>query len=308
MVGEVSLRVGGINCVGTLPAYRRFGLGSKVMAAAHQTMRDLGCHIGLLGTGIHNWYRRLGWEEAGASRTYRLNRGNISLLPQLRPGLQWRFVEIDELDVNGEDANHQGVAAQILGLYHTARLGAMRSVPAFRQRVTARNIKRIAVAEGAHGIAAYLLRGYHVISEWAGAAAEVAGLVRAVYEALDDPSASTSLRASEGGALLLRTLTLQTPGWGHPLLNMLDARRIPQSRDYLGMLYLVDPQGVLDAYGVENVRLETAGDRFVVQVGGDALILERGQLTKLFFGPEKMGDLAGDVFPLPFWQWYLERV
>ncbi len=61
VLGDVRLRVGGVNCVGVLPQYRKLGLGAQLMSAVHDCLRALGCHVGLLSTDIDNWYRSLGW-------------------------------------------------------------------------------------------------------------------------------------------------------------------------------------------------------------------------------------------------------
>jgi hypothetical protein len=39
--------------------------------------------MGWLGTGINDWYRRLGWENAGCAWTFTLDRATIELLPPL---------------------------------------------------------------------------------------------------------------------------------------------------------------------------------------------------------------------------------
>ena len=80
-LGEVRLRVGGINSLSTLPEYRKRGLGTAVMEAAHDRMRELGCHVGLLRTSVPNWYRKLGWENGGSERKYFCDQGNLALLP-----------------------------------------------------------------------------------------------------------------------------------------------------------------------------------------------------------------------------------
>src|SRR5687768_17150812 len=60
-----TVRVGGINAVGTHRDHRRLGLNTLTMEDAHDTMRAAGLHVGLLGTGISNYYRKMGWERAG---------------------------------------------------------------------------------------------------------------------------------------------------------------------------------------------------------------------------------------------------
>ena len=255
------LRVGGINCVGTLPEYRRQGLGAQLMDAAYQTMRDLGCEVGLLSTGITNWYRRKGWEEAGSTRTYRFNRGNIALLPQLAEGQRVRFANLAEGDgAEGDSVETNAIIAQTIRIYNKARLGARRTTTSFRQLTRARQVERVVLLEAESGVVAYLLLHENAVVEWAGAAEAITALVRATFESLDHPQASTSQRAAdrtaEHGPIALRSLSLQTPGWGHPLVHLLDKARFPFSSDYLGMLIVIDPQAILDAYGITAVQVK----------------------------------------------------
>ena len=269
-------------------------------------MRDLGCQVGLLSTGIPNWYRRMGWEEAGVVRSYRLNRGNIGLLPQLAVGQRYRFAN---LETGGEEAQvSTELIAEMVRLYNEQRLGALRTEDSFRQLTTARQVQRVVLAEAEDGLQAYLLLHENGVVEWAGSAPNVAGLLRACFEELDDATLSTSQRSGEGRPLALRNLTLVAPGWGHPLVNLLDRMRIPYHSDYLGMLMIIDPQAILNAYGISSVQVEEVDEEFIVRSEQATLKLDRRLLTKLFFGPERISDFAADTFPLPFWQWGLEKV
>lgn len=309
-VGDALLRVGGINCVGTLQEYRRHGLGSQVMQAAQTRMGDLDCHVGLLVTGIMNWYRKLGWEEAGGVRSYRLNRGNIGLLPPLATGIRCRFATVNET-VN-EDAEEDQVAAEIVRLRNQDRLGATRTLEGFRQLYAARRSPQIVLAElegVSEGAAiAYILVRENLVLEWGGNAQSVAALVRIYFETLDDPGTSTTQRNEAGRPLALQNLTLMTPTWQHPLLTLLDAVCLPYATEYLGMLFVVEPRRLLDAYALSAVKVERAGDEFILEYKGERAQFTRNQLAKLFFGPERISNFAADLFPLPFWQWILEKV
>lgn len=297
-VGNASLRVGGINCVGTLQEYRRHGLGSQVVQAAQAKMRELGCHVGLLGTRIMNWYRRLGWEAAGGVRSYRLNRGNIGLLPPLATGAGYRFA----------DAGEDEIAAEIVRLRNQDLLGATRSVESFRQLYMASKSPQILLAESEGKALSYLIVRENLVMEWGGDAQSVAGLVRSHFESLDDPAASTSQRNNAAGPATLQTLTLPAPTWHHPLVTLLDGVRMPYATEYLGMMYVVDPRPILDAYALSSVDVETVGDEFRLHYGGEDMKLTRNQLAKLYFGPERIANFAAELFPLPFWQWNLEKV
>jgi hypothetical protein len=270
-------------------------------------MRALGCHVGLLVTGIMNWYRRLGWEEAGSLRSYRLNRGNIRLLPALSTGVSYRFAEAGDDKASGDKVSDE-VAAEVVRLRNQDRLGATRTVEGFRQLYTARRSPQILLAESGGEAISYLLVRDNFVIEWGGNAQSVAGLVRSYFEASDDPALSTSQRNDAGRPIILPNLSLITPAWPHPLVTMLDAVRIPYATEYLGMMYVVDPRPILDAYGLSALDVEAVGDEFILHYEGEAVKLTRNQLAKLFFGPERISNFAAHLFPLPFWQWLLEKV
>ena len=290
-VGQASLRVGGVNAVGTLPACRTKGLGTRVMAAAHQQMRNLGCHVGLLSTGIYNWYRGMGWERAGVQRTYRLDRSTIALLPTLPANCAAEPLVPDD-------------TADILAIHHADELGALRTPELFDQLVQAKKIAAGIVARRDGRVAAYLLIKERMVVEWGGAADLVAGLVHAWFARLDDPGARTSDRNAD----LVTDIALQTFGAATPLQDLLDARRIPCALDYAGMLLVVDPAGVLEAFGRTDIAITQSGEAFHLQCGEQTGTFTRCELAKLFFGPERLALFAQHLLPLPFWQWPLERV
>ena len=136
----------------------------------------------------------------------------------------------------------------------------------------------------------------------------VAGLVRAWFERCDDPNASTSERDASGKTTLQDKITLTAPCGGHPFVEMLDRLRIPYSVGYSGMIYLVDPEGVLDAFGHKEIALSAENEKFTLVRGDEKETLTKTKLTKLFFGPERPVRFSQDTFPLPFWQWPIEHV
>ena len=294
-LGPVKLRVGGINCMATLPEFRKGHLGSRVMQAAHRHMQALGCQVGLLGTNIANWYRRLGWERAGCARFYHFDRANIPLLPAL-PG-----------DVQLHSAGEEAID-EVIHLHHADYLGGIRTPDVFRQLLKARTNRPIIFARRGDKTLAYLLARNRTVVEWGGPAVTVAGLVRAWFESIDDSDTSTSGRDASRQPVLNDQITVVAPHAGHGFVQLLDELGIPCRVDYLGMLYLIDPRGVLDAFDYKEIRLSSKDGMFTVARGGEEVTLAQTELTKLFFGPERVTDLAGDVFPLPFWQWQVERV
>ncbi len=292
-LGNVTLRAGGINCVGTLPEYRRLGLGGRLMQAAQAHMAHLGCHVGLLSTDIFNWYRAFGWERAGIVHTYRFDRANIGLLPCLPAAVRQRSAGEDE-------------AALLCDLHNAGCLGGIRT-PSLMRRLLVRRPFRAFVAERNGRPSAYVLLRDDRVFEWGGDAAEVAGLIRACFEAADNPTASTSTRAVDGQAHNFQ-LRVVAPAAGHPLTSLLAQTRVPLQVDYAGMLYVVDPAALLAAFGCDSIQVRADGDLFEIAAEDGRARLSRSQLAKLFFGPEQVTPLGQNVSPLPFWQWELERV
>ena len=54
------LRTGYVEAVATDPAWQGRGLGTRVMTEVGE-MVAAGCDLGVLGTGVHHFYERLGW-------------------------------------------------------------------------------------------------------------------------------------------------------------------------------------------------------------------------------------------------------
>jgi len=294
-LGAARLRVGGINCLATRPEYRRRGLGAGVMQAAHARMVELGCHVGLLGTQIVEWYRRLGWERAGCARSYLFDRGNIGLLPDLPEGT--------ELRVAGEDA-----LPEVIRLRHADRLGGLRSKETFARIYRARGAPDVVLAERKSEAQACLLARKGSVIEWGGPVETVAALLRAWFERCDDPAASTSERDASFRVAHRPEMTLSAPAAGQALVEALDGLGIPFSAGYAGMMYIADPRGLLDAFGLEDIAVAAEEERFTLTRGKDSVTLDRRALAKLLFGPERVSPFAADVLPLPFWQWPLEHV
>ena len=293
-MGLARLRVGGINCLATLPEYRRRGLGRALMQASHEHLRASGCHVGLLGTAITNWYRQLGWEGAGMKRTYLVDGGNLDLLPRLPDGVTMRRAGLEAI-------------GDALRIREAERLGGRREPAAFGNIAMARGRPDVVLGEASGEPVAYLLARGREIVEWGGPAPVVAALLRAWYEATRRAEASTSDRDTDGMANE-QPLAVPAPATGHGLMPLLDAIRIPFSAGGLRMMYVVNPVATLSAYGAAEIDVREDGERVVLKRDAETAALSRPHLAKLFFGPEQVSHFAEDVFPLPFWQWPLEYV
>ncbi len=59
----VTYKIGGPGCVGTVPEYRKKGIGLKMIQNATSIIRDLGYDISYIHyTGVAPWYAKLGYE------------------------------------------------------------------------------------------------------------------------------------------------------------------------------------------------------------------------------------------------------
>ena len=290
-VGNFELRVGGINGVGTLPEFRRRGLGGRILQSAHDHMRALGCHVGLLSTTIFDWYRSMGWERACVQRQYHFNRSNIQLLPPLPDDVKMELVGTSEVE-------------EVLSLHHADQLGARRTPEGFCQLLQAKRNPQLLVARQDGQSLAYLIGKGHGVMEWGGRADLIAGLVRAWFQQLDEPEASTSDRDADR----LQGLTVQAFGAAHPFVSLLDERRIPCDLSHASMMLVVDPRGVLDAFGHNAIEIAQKGEVFQLTMGNNIERFTRSELAKLFFGPERISSFGRNTFPFPFWHWPLEHV
>ena len=62
LVGEETLRAGYVEAVASLPTYHGRGLGTQVMTALGDVVREQ-LDLGALSTSAHGFYERLGWER-----------------------------------------------------------------------------------------------------------------------------------------------------------------------------------------------------------------------------------------------------
>src|SRR5579885_2125827 len=206
--GEIS--VGGINGVATHPDFRRHGLATAAMTDAHAKMRENGHHIGLLGTGIQDYYRKLGWESAGRQRRFVFDRGNLGFLPE-PAGL-----EVTE--------DWRPLADELRTLHNAEPIGAQRS-PWLFQLLAKRKLGRIFVGRRAGRIVAYAGANGTAVVEYAGRAAEVGALLREAFARLDDPTVRTSERPPGQRATI--EMTVATPDAADGLPGLRAALGIP---------------------------------------------------------------------------------
>lgn len=67
VISDSSMRVGSVGCVGTVPEYRKQGIGLAMVAHATQILKEAGCDKSFIHyTSFDKWYGRLGYETCMA--------------------------------------------------------------------------------------------------------------------------------------------------------------------------------------------------------------------------------------------------
>ena len=285
-----TIRVGGINAVGTHPAHRQRGLNTLAMEDAHATMRTAGLHIGLLSTGISNYYRKMGWERAGSQRTFTFDRRNVTYLP-----------EATDLDVTEDWRTH---VAALAALHDSGGVGAERDAARF-ELLALRKSRQVFVGRRKGKLVAYAALSGASVREYGGETADVAGLLRQVFRVVEAlPEHSTDRTGGQGGQY---EMTVQTPAREDGLPGFLLGFGVPNSLSYQGMIKILNAPSLFDALGIE-AKVEPSTGGVQLQVGGSKLELTDGELVKLVFGPERRPDVGTELFPVDFYQWPMERV
>jgi len=292
--GAHRLRVGGVSGVATHPDFRRRGLAGTVLRDTHQRMLDDGCDIGLLSTGITDWYRGFGWEHGALERVFTLDRNTVRYLPPL--------VNADV--VAGIDPHLDAVHR----LHDREPSRAERS-PELTRILFCRPQVTGYVAVRSGKVVAYALVAHGMVVEYGGAGGDVAGLVAEMFQRLDDLSVSTSTRdrARSGSGPTLR-LQINTPPRDEGFGGLLEHLGIPAQHHYLGMLRVVNVRQLLGKLAPRIIVECDDNDQAVLRDGDERLTLSRRDLVKLCFGPERVFHFANDLLPVRFYQYPLDRV
>jgi hypothetical protein len=253
-------------------------------------MLQSGDQVGLLSTGITNWYRKLGWERAGRQRSFTFDRRNVAALPAATG-----------FDLTEDWAAHLD---DLCALGNAAPLGATRTPQRFALLVR-RKMPRVFVALRAGRAVAYVAAAGGIVREYAGDAADVAALLRHAFAAIEDlPARSTERGGAQQGQFEMQ---VQTPDSAAGLPALLLDLGTPTALTYMGMLAILDPQGLFDALGID-AAVERRPDGWRLRLDGRDHDLSAGELVKLVFGPERRPDVAPDRFPIDFYQWPADRV
>lgn len=282
------LSLGGIWAVACHPDFRRRGFAEACMRDAMDRMRELGCDIGWLGTGINDWYRKFGWENAGRGYSFTIDRATVDLLP-----------ELEGCDV-GEGPWPDLDAMQALFRRHGR--GALRRNETFAVDL-GRPHRHVLTASRGGELLAYVLRTGKYVAEYAGDEEIAAGLVREAFRRWDDPNAPLSSSPSLG------RFGIETPVSEQGFPGLLRELRLPCEYTWRGMMWIADLGGLLEKLGLcDEIGVERTPSGYRLCRGGGEIELTEREAVKLVFGPEKITDFAEDLFPIEFYHWPLDWV
>lgn len=108
--------VGGIGEVSTKPQYQGQGLSSQLQRNAIRQMEERGTHLSMLRTGIHDFYKRLGWQPVNRYTCV----ATISAAPssfRLRPADMDRDIPVLQNIYKTYSQKHQGAFVRDSDLY-----------------------------------------------------------------------------------------------------------------------------------------------------------------------------------------------
>jgi predicted acetyltransferase len=289
--GDVTLRVGGICGVATLAEYRRRGFAGRLLQDCHAKMRADGCDVGLLSTGIDDWYRRFGWENGCLQWAFPVDRGNVDLLPCLPPDVTVSEVDDDPAELSA-----------LLDLYAAGTFVVQRSVALMAMLLQRPGRRALLAWRGGQPVAYVALNSFWVV-EYGGEAEIVAGLIRRAFADRDDPQRSTSARDSQTPRLMVRT-----PPAEDDVTARLTALGLPCQSSHMGMLHVIHAGQLLAKVAPAISVVAESEDRLTLTDGREQLTLDRGTLVKLIFGPERVAAFGDDRLPVPFYVPPLDRV
>ncbi len=285
------ISVGGICCLATHPEYRRLGLATQIMEDAHAKIQSNGHHIGLLSTLIVDYYRKLGWETAGRQRFFTFDRGNVRFLPGG-----------DDIELT-EDWRSR---AKELNLLHLEEpISSPRSDERF-YLLMERKSESVFVGLRKGKAAAYACVKGHLVKEYGGKLEDVGALLKAVFAELDESDTSTTERLPGHRATI--QMQVQTPDTLDGLPGFLLQNGVPSHFQDMGMIKLIDVQGLLGAIQPHPIRATQTGQHWQISNGEVEQTLSERELVKLLFGPERQPGFAPDLFPIDFYQWPTDRV
>jgi predicted acetyltransferase len=276
---DATLVVGAIGGVATDPEHRRGGLAGENLEDAVDYMTTNRYDISILWTGIGDYYRRWGWEDAGDRWRIDMDRTTLAYLPATPVG--------EILTKHDDERVIEGIR-----ILHTQEGRGVKRDRDLTEAMLGNRIHfRMALQVVNNEPVAYILYGHtdNVVVECGGDPDGILGLMRTTFTEQDAQSA-TLLLPSEHTELTGRLTDL--------------GFRVKVATQ--GMIMIINPANTLRAYGIDDMSFkrepsdDKKSDDWVVMYNGEEYRYTANNLTKLLFGPEQPDGLKHPKLPLPF--------
>jgi predicted acetyltransferase len=278
--GDAVLSVGGIGGVATDPEYRSGGLAGRNLEDSLDHMTRSGMDISILWTGINDYYRRWGWEDAGRKWSFSVSRTTISYLPSAPSG----EILTDPYD----DAVIDGVCE----LHAQQTRGAIRDRELTKTMLGRRTRHCVALLRVDGAPLAYIVHGSGErfgIMDYGGDPEAVLGLIRIVF--------------AEQGA---RYVGIDLPAEDTGVASLFLERGFQAQTGYQGMIAVLNPQNIVKQYGLDDLSFEAVPGEdgrpsaWNVTYGDVTTMFGPNDLAKFLFGPERPPEMSHPKLPLPF--------
>ena len=267
-IDELKLKVGAIFGVATHPNFRGKGFATILLKDATEKMIRENYDVSILWTGIPEFYRKLGWENAGSKTTFHFNNSNIEVLPD------YKDLEIRKV----EDENELKTIVSL----HNETNGVVWSENAAKLLLSRQAIETyLALRNESKGYA--VIRGSRII-DFSGDSNMILALIKYMFVSKK-----------------LERIEFQVPS-NSKEASILKYFGVPFEEDYIGMMKIINLNNLKETLAKCRINVERMNAaHYLVKQCTEERILDEKQLTKLIFGPEVITQFKCSSLPINFY-------
>jgi len=296
--GDLTFKIGGVGSVATHPAHQKQGLASAVMRDCLDIMQKAECHLSVLWTQRHDFYRSLGYETAGSEYLYRMKASDFT-----RISSDCRVIPYTP-----------EYLSDIIRIHEREAMRTERTAAEYETYLAIPKVHTLLATRGNH-VTAYAIMGkgedfQNCIHEWGGDAKDLLCLIR-----------EFALPRGTSEFILL------APSYQTNLTQLLEKMRIPKVFEYLAMMRIIDIEGLssmlqdqLTPRIGKEFGIREVGQGFTIKIGAEEVPVADGRmLVRVLFGPDPLSSLLGglsnetasaleEILPIPLFIWGLDSV
>lgn len=288
-------KVGAIGSVVTDSNHRNQGLSSQVLANCLDEAKRQECDIAMLWTNLHDFYRKLNFELAGAEISFTFENEFTA-----NNSTQYKILKSNSV-------SHEA----IYRLYSQHTVGTARSPEDIRKFMSIPNTTTYTAWDPSGQLQAYAVEGKGIdltdyIHEWGGNVPALMSTLSFIRKEKKKP------------------FTIIVPKHSENFISELKRVSSSMHEGYLGMIKLMNPELLFAkikraarTLGISDLVLEKRGPDYVFGLGKDLVFIsEERALVQILFGPSPEIDSFQDstqktiskILPLPLWVWGWDSV